>query len=984
MAPAIKRVIRIEETGIATLERIITVPGPDGPRERVEAKRVDASVLIPDRGALAVLPDQCRLFYTEEGRTVFVIEEPPSVHTVHWITQGDVYRSMKRRLQLSGANNLWGETPEQFQRRLSTQNEFQLAFPYLVKCYLFVNNQFNGVSLWYRTKPITDERAELLRANLPNQEPSSHMLCLTQAVKSMGPRDSVVEAVRFIEQEFWFSGWNQDWTSHFSRVAGMLPEVASPWEWERNTRINPLFILDLQWETTERTVGEEMRRLMARAIDQTSTFAFFERRVQAADPFDSRPRETDSAIQPSPAETIRLSTGTLSVGAVLEFRVALSGGIQIGDRRRIEWFSKSDGVSRWVKVEGAPNPLPLITNNKLIQSVLMVENAVHATVEVEGVAIGPGTLIRFHDRNLWPNRNAVYTTVSRVEVGPRETVMVRFENEDFLTAIAEGGAVFPGFTMYPAEEKDAEGYLRQASITLLDGSVVECGQRYIIGTRNGEFYGEQTIMKIGALATGRNLRIVRTDRASFFIEDEQGRLSKDFVLKPEALPQEVQIGSAKIRVGDYIRQRSDYRPELVTSIAPPIPNGTQFIQLSSGWRLAGIDGRLCEGWVVLPEIECTETEVRIGGEHRFLSGQVFFDRIKRRVRVAQTFFRESVDRSVAVKVRFSDRTVAILFDNWKPNPDLELVETSVEVGGCEPVKSGDRLRLTVPIKNEKAGHRLLVSHIRPAVESAGPLVVATSGAAFELNAVNAQCFEIRRGIEWKPLGDGSIPPPEPKKYRAGDHLEVGVRVQYTGNGEGTDFHRYNGEKDAQETPATIIERSASNGKYLCKFDRPVPGAHNATGRFSENVGQWIVRHNLRRIDQIDVRTTGFTTLFIRSSFAQDRCVNFGKVIGRDRLGREIRSGDRVKAFALSSDRGNERAQVLQRAGHVFRAVHFGNNGRNWLYLDAGVDVGQIPRRADGYAGSVVGLENIPAKLQNDDTWWHSLCWAQDADCELVG
>lgn len=265
--PEFTRRIVVHENGTATLTRSVALPSGNGapPTERViETKIVDAAALLPNRGELFAAPPNCRFARSEGDLTVLVIEEPPRLRTVTWLTNFPPYGKMRQCLLQNGFHLLSGEDPGALRARLIAQTTFVLAFPYVVKCYTFRGDVFDGATLFFRTAAITDDRAELFLANLPNYHHGNQHVCFN-AMTRAARGDSFARMVASAEQDFWSSPWNDHWTERFFETATRIPEVASPWEWEYQSRRDPAFVLALPWATAGRTIGDEVRKSFARA-----------------------------------------------------------------------------------------------------------------------------------------------------------------------------------------------------------------------------------------------------------------------------------------------------------------------------------------------------------------------------------------------------------------------------------------------------------------------------------------------------------------------------------------------------------------------------------------------------------------------------------------------------------------------------------------------------------------------------------------------
>lgn len=134
--------------------------------------------------------------------------------------------------------------------RIADDNEtfdLALAFPYLVKAFVFDAGRFARLAIFYRTAPLTSPDDVLYAANLPNQVYGGYV-CMPHGFADTLAGLSHARAIAEIERAFWGSTWNYDLTGDWGRSAYQHPELRSPWAWEEATRRDPTFMLDLPSE----------------------------------------------------------------------------------------------------------------------------------------------------------------------------------------------------------------------------------------------------------------------------------------------------------------------------------------------------------------------------------------------------------------------------------------------------------------------------------------------------------------------------------------------------------------------------------------------------------------------------------------------------------------------------------------------------------------------------------------------------------------
>lgn len=99
-----------------------------------------------------ILPDDCRMAYTKDKRTVVVIEETPQVRNVMF-TEG---------LLKTGKEKLAAVKTDQGHYR------FTLAFPYVYFVLVFDDGNYTYHNIYFRNKALTSTREHIYLAPLPN------------------------------------------------------------------------------------------------------------------------------------------------------------------------------------------------------------------------------------------------------------------------------------------------------------------------------------------------------------------------------------------------------------------------------------------------------------------------------------------------------------------------------------------------------------------------------------------------------------------------------------------------------------------------------------------------------------------------------------------------------------------------------------------------------------------------------------------------
>jgi len=142
-----------------------------------------------------------------------------------------------------------------------------LAFPYIVSIFSFFEGKFNNFLLFYRSAPLSRSADILCYPNLPNVHPTG-VVCLGNsngliALRKRMTRDPLVWQVRKILTYFWSeSVFNSDLIEqHFLPWTRICPQLASLETWQRNTRCDPNFILEVNWSQRSAGSASELMEL---------------------------------------------------------------------------------------------------------------------------------------------------------------------------------------------------------------------------------------------------------------------------------------------------------------------------------------------------------------------------------------------------------------------------------------------------------------------------------------------------------------------------------------------------------------------------------------------------------------------------------------------------------------------------------------------------------------------------------------------------
>lgn len=973
-----RQLIRIDEDETATYERcpIVERTGDTGEvrvGSPIERKRIGARALLGTQGDLLMLPRRCCGFQQRGRVTVFLVEDPPDVHTVEWLTEGDAYVPMRQRLQQEHIARLFGEDPDAFFERIAAQHTFRVALPYLLWCYQFVDERFSKVLLYYRTRPTMLPADELSIPNLPNRHHDTHALCVTRRVKEELPQEqrSMAEAVGIVEREFWGSRWNQDWTHEFLADAARIPEVASPWEWERASHYDSTFVLRAPWRSAELTVAQVVDGLLSEYESAHTSHAFtvFAARVQHADPYDQAPPTGSDGVEVSPADAIVLTHAELRRGDRIDLVRGHFSECSEGGSFVVEWFSVPENKYRYVKCVGIDYPLRIIMDGKFVAGVTHHPQP-SPPLTVAGHTIERGTIVQFHNHRQWPqfDPSAAYL-IERARRDPSGAILVQMERLQLpgFLVLTDGDTLLAGCTVLPKERVERDGTLRDG-FTLADGTKVQPGTRIYLRV-NADGCDECLIEKIIGLRSGEGGHVcITTAGHRIRIDDIRGRLNDDCIIAPQDPMTAVPVGGRTVRLGDGIRcgGAGCTHVHMIDRLSPVFSDGRQFVRVDGGhWFLLAVHGQLARG-ISFPStlvISDDRKTLRVG-DGVFRAGDQFFDRQHGVLRTVETFSerRNSTDADVVCE----DGHVLAFVRACELTERLQPAGASVMCGGvtCAP---GLRMRLRKDAGEHRSGKRFVVAYVAASTERTPALAVLTCGLGFVLCRENMRCFQWRDGKTWRDFSN-AVPeyPATPVHDVPGMGLCIGASVRYLG---GISTIPYSTSEQMRVTGGQIV--SMSHEACTVRFEQEIDGLSMDIDGHRRRAS--IPPAYLARVGVPLLSVQGFLRFFRRTEDVT--CIEAGRVVGTDTHGRPLAVGDRVLVHRLS-DRAHP-AAVQHVLGHPCTIVHStldGFGGQTWLFLDAGCAVHGVP-----WGGNC----GVPTDLDHDVTWWERIAFAQPKYCERI-
>lgn len=222
---------------------------------RTLAQQMDTSAL-PDGSPL---PDSVRFVHSRGNSTVLVMELPPQVRQVRWISSS---------------------SPVPFGPG-SKYESITLAFPYIVIVVLFSGGNLTGYQqLFYRSEAIGSDNDPLYLPNLLNVAEGYGLktwLCLANMnVAEVAPLPWNQKVRRLVEH-FWEAGFNRsseyhEFNSYWQKMteARLDPRISSVESWQQATQEDPLFMLKVKWKPAGLTVRQVSASMLAHGCAPSS------------------------------------------------------------------------------------------------------------------------------------------------------------------------------------------------------------------------------------------------------------------------------------------------------------------------------------------------------------------------------------------------------------------------------------------------------------------------------------------------------------------------------------------------------------------------------------------------------------------------------------------------------------------------------------------------------------------------------------------
>jgi hypothetical protein len=195
------------------------------------------------------IPEGVRFIRRRGEATVLVIEEKPQLRTVRWLVD---------------------DSPAPFGNKAKYRTA-RLAFPFVIIIVALRGGALTGYQqCFYSTAPLQRFSDPLLFPNLYNVAHGYGQrcwLCLANLKKNLVPL-SWEEKVREIRTHLWGAGFNQssevhEGNSYWQAMRHIDHRVSSVAAWEEESRKDPFFPLQVNWQPVGKAVGEVMEEMLS-------------------------------------------------------------------------------------------------------------------------------------------------------------------------------------------------------------------------------------------------------------------------------------------------------------------------------------------------------------------------------------------------------------------------------------------------------------------------------------------------------------------------------------------------------------------------------------------------------------------------------------------------------------------------------------------------------------------------------------------------
>lgn len=249
--------------------KVVSTETPEGQPVSMELEKLVGLVKSYGGRALhtgCVLPDGVKFVRSQGPVTVWVYERTPQVYNLRWIA---------------------GDSPSPFGKD-TTYRSVRIALPYLVVLAVFITGRNGRLQLspynecFFRNDPLKSADDELLYPALlncskfkpPEGHPLSWICTANMDLRLQGRhpdenrrlRDSLRALLHcLLETGYNRSSEHHEESSWFTESAGVDPRIATIEAWEKATTSDSIFVLDVPWLKTGKSLGQVIDRIFGNA-----------------------------------------------------------------------------------------------------------------------------------------------------------------------------------------------------------------------------------------------------------------------------------------------------------------------------------------------------------------------------------------------------------------------------------------------------------------------------------------------------------------------------------------------------------------------------------------------------------------------------------------------------------------------------------------------------------------------------------------------
>lgn len=200
-----------------------------------------------------IMPPNCRFMETVNDHKLIVIEEPPAYRTIK------VDALFEDDIQLMGKEKIakYNIDTKKYLSGEGRPYSFTLALPYVVFAIILNSkNDLLGAQMYFRTSRLVGLADYLYVVPFMNISHSQY-ICFGHNTPVGFSVNSTVETIL---DKFWSSTFNTDYTCNYNLYRG-ISYVNTYIEWQEMSRINPLFIYQVEWINSKKSLFDVMNMM---------------------------------------------------------------------------------------------------------------------------------------------------------------------------------------------------------------------------------------------------------------------------------------------------------------------------------------------------------------------------------------------------------------------------------------------------------------------------------------------------------------------------------------------------------------------------------------------------------------------------------------------------------------------------------------------------------------------------------------------------